>query len=86
MKKELIMKLSLSQTFILKVRNLGDNYARLLSLMMEENISRGDAFRITNAVISFTFLVFSYGHAIYSVIFLVWFICALTSCKRAGIR
>ena len=51
MKKELIMKLSLSQTFILKVRNLVDNYARLLSLMMEENISRGDAFRITNSVI-----------------------------------
>lgn len=80
------MKLSLSQIIKLQVRNFGDNYARLLSLIMEENIDRGDAFRITNVVISFTLLLFTTSDAIYSIIFLVWFICALTSCKRAGIR
>lgn len=86
MKKGLLIKLSLSQTLKLQVRNIGDNYARLLSLIMEENISIGDAFRITNVVISFTLLLFTYGDALYSIIFLVWSICALTSCKRAGIK
>ena len=86
MKKELLIKLSLYQSLRLQARNLGDSYARALSFFMEENISRRDAFRISHAVLAFTFLVFSYGNAIYSVIFLAWFICALTSCKRAGIK
>lgn len=86
MKRDLILKLSLSQRIQIRAKSIGEGYARLLSYFLEEKINAGNAFRITHALLAFTVLVFSYGDAIYSVIFLIWFILTLLSCKRAGIK
>ncbi len=86
MKKELLFKISFIGCMKLYIKNLADSYAQLFSLFLGEEVSTANVMRITNAILAFTILVFSYGHALYSVIFLCWFILAINSCKKAGIK
>lgn len=86
MKKELSLRLSLMGRAKLCVVGWADAYAALLSLYLGEKVETGPALRITHAVLVFTVLVFSYGNALLSLLFLLWFILTLLDCKRAGIR
>lgn len=86
MKKELSLRLSLMGRVKLYVANWADAYANLFSLFLGEKVSTGHVMRITHAVLAFTVLVFSYGNALVSLLFLVWFVLTLLDCKRAGIK
>lgn len=86
MKKEVSLRLSWIERVKLSLVGWADAYASLLSFCLEEEISAGHALRITHAMLAFTFLVFSCGNALLSVLFLVWFVLTLRDCKRAGIR
>ncbi|WP_455665963.1 hypothetical protein [Phocaeicola sp.] len=86
MKKELSLRLSLMGRVKLYVADWADAYANLFSLFLGEKVSTGHVMRITHAVLAFTVLVFSYGNALVSLLFLVWFVLTLLDCKRAGIR
>lgn len=86
MKKEMTYRISLKQRFVLCMLSLVTPIARLLSDCLEEEISAEKTLRILHAIIAFTMLVFSYGHALISVLFLVWFVLTLVDCKRVGIR
>ena len=86
MKKEMTYRISLKQRFVLCMLSLVAPIARLLSDCLEEEISAEKTLRILHAIIAFTMLVFSYGHALISVLFLVWFVLTLVDCKRVGIR
>ena len=86
MKKEMTCRISLKQRFVLCLMNIVAPVAHLLSVCLEEEISAEKTLRILHAVLAFTMLVFSYGHALISVLFLIWFILTLVDCKRAGIR
>ncbi|MCD7925450.1 MAG: hypothetical protein LUI85_12490 [Bacteroides sp.] len=86
MKKELSLRLSLMGRVKLYVADWADAYANLFSLFLGEKVSTGHVMRITHAVLAFTVLVFSYGNALVSLLFLVWFVLTLLDCKRAGIK
>lgn len=86
MKKELSLHLSLMGRVKLYVADWADAYANLFSLYLGEKVSTGHVMRITHAVLAFTVLVFSYGHALLSLLFLVWFVLTLLDCKRSGIN
>lgn len=86
MKKELSLRLSLMGRAKLYVAGWAEAYANLFSLYLGEKVNTGHVMRITHAVLSFTILVFSYGNALLSLLFLVWFILTLLDCKRAGIK
>ncbi len=86
MKKELSLRLSLMGRVKLSVVSWADAYADLFSLYLGEKVSTGHVMRITHAVLAFTVLVFSYGNALLSLLFLVWFILTLLDCKKAGIK
>jgi hypothetical protein len=86
MKKEMSLRISLKQRFVLCMLSAVTPMARLLSECLEEDVSAEKTLRILHAVVAFTILVFSYGHALMSVLFLLWFVLTLVDCKRAGIR
>lgn len=86
MKKELSLRLSLMGRVKLYVADWADAYANLFSLFLGEKVSTGHVMRITHTVLAFTVLVFSYGNALVSLLFLVWFVLTLLDCKRAGIK
>lgn len=86
MKKELSLRLSLIGRVKLSVVSWADAYADLFSLYLGEKVSTGHVMRITHAVLAFTVLVFSYGNALLSLLFLAWFILTLLDCKKAGIK
>ena len=86
MKKELSLRLSLMGRVKLSVVSWADAYADLFSLYLGEKVSTGHVMRMTHAVLAFTVLVFSYGNALLSLLFLVWFILTLLDCKKAGIK
>ena len=86
MKKEMSLRISLKQRFVLCMLSAVTPMARLLSECLEEEVSVEKTLRILHAVVAFTILVFSYGHALMSVLFLLWFVLTLVDCKRAGIR
>ena len=86
MKKEMSLRISLKQRFVLCMLSAVTPMARLLSECLEEEVSVEKTLRILHAVVAFTILVFFYGHALMSVLFLLWFVLTLVDCKRAGIR
>ena len=86
MKKEMSLRICLKQRFVLCMLNAVTPMARVLSDCLEEEVSAEKTLRIMHAVLAFTVLVFSYGHALMSVLFLIWFVLTLVDCKRAGIR
>lgn len=86
MKKELSLRLSLMGRVKLCMARWADAYAALFSLYLGEKVETGPVLRITHAVLAFTVLVFSYGSALLSLLFLVWFILTLLDCKRVGIK
>jgi hypothetical protein len=86
MKKEMSLRISLKQRFVLCMLSAVTPMVRLLSACLEEDVSAEKTLRILHAVVAFTILVFSYGHALMSVLFLLWFVLTLVDCKRAGIR
>ena len=86
MKKEMSLRISLKQRFVLCMLSAVTPMARLLSECLEEDVSAEKTLRILHAVVAFTILVFSYGHALMSVLFLLWFVLTLVDCRRAGIR
>ena len=86
MKKEMSLRISLKQRFVLCMLSAVTPMARLLSECLEEEVSTEKTLSILHAVVTFTILVFSYGHALMSVLFLLWFVLTLVDCKRAGIR
>jgi hypothetical protein len=86
MKKEMSLRISLKQRFVLCMLSAVTPMVRLLSECLEEDVSAEKTLRILHAVVAFTILVFSYGHALMSVLFLLWFVLTLVDCKRAGIR
>ena len=80
------LRIYLKQRFVLCMLSAVTPMARLLSECLEEEVSAEKTLRILHAVVAFTILVFSYGHALMSVLFLLWFVLTLVDCKRAGIR
>lgn len=86
MKKEMSLRISLKQRFALCMLNMVTPIARVISDCLEEEVSAEKTLRILHAVVAFTVLVFSYGHALMSVLFLIWFILTLVDCRRVGIR
>ena len=86
MKKEMSLRISLKQRFALCMLNMVTPIARVMSDCLEEEVPADKTLRILHAVVAFTVLVFSYGSALMSVLFLVWFVLTLVECKRAGIR
>lgn len=89
MKKEMTLRISLKERIKLCVNGwsetLAEALAEALSTCLEEKVSPSQALRILHAVIAFTVLVFSYGNAWLSVVFLIWFALTLIDCKRAGV-
>ena len=85
MKKEISFRLSLNERIKCSVNELAVTLADALSCCVEERVSPAQALRILHAVIAFTFLVFSYGNLLLSVLFLVWFALTLVDCKRSGL-
>ena len=86
MKKEMSLRISLKQRFTLCILNMVTPIARVMSDCLEEEVSAEKTLRILHAVVAFTVLVFSYGHALMSVLFLIWFVLTLVDCRRVGIR
>lgn len=85
MKKEMTLRISLKERIKLCVNGWSETLAEALSTCLEEKVSPSQALRILHAVIAFTVLVFSYGNAWLSVVFLIWFALTLIDCKRAGV-
>lgn len=86
MKKEMSLRISLKQRFALYMLNMVNPVARVISDCLEEEVSAEKTLRILHALVAFTVLVFSYGHALMSVLFLIWFILTLVDCRRVGVR
>lgn len=85
MKKEMSLRISLKERIKYCVKDWSETFADVLSSSIEEQVSPSQALRILHAVVAFTVLVFSYGNALLSVIFLVWFALTLLDCRRAGL-
>lgn len=85
MKKEMSLRISLKQRIKFCVNGWLETLAEVLSTCLEEKVSPIQTLRILHAIVAFTVLVFSYGHALLSVLFLVWFAMTLVDCKRAGL-
>ena len=85
MKKEITLRLSLNERIKCCVNDFVATLANALSCCVEEEISPAQTFRILHAVIAFTFLVFSYGNVLFSILFLIWFALTLVDCKRVGL-
>ena len=85
MKKEMSLRISLKEQVKCCVKGWSEILADTLSDCIEEKVSPRQAMRILHAVVAFTVLVFSYGNAILSVVFLIWFALTLLDCKRAGV-
>lgn len=85
MKKEMSLRISLKEPIKFCVAVCADTLAQAMSFCLEEKVSPMQALRILHALVAFTVLVFSYGHAFLSVLFLVWFALTLIDCKRAGV-
>ncbi|MBE6282179.1 MAG: hypothetical protein E7095_09020 [Bacteroides sp.] len=86
MKKEMALRISLKERIKLYVLASVAPMARVLSDVLEEEISAEKTLRILHVVIAFTALVFTYGHALMSVLFLIWFALTLVDCRRAGLK
>lgn len=86
MKKEMALRISLMERMKMYALSSVAPLARVLSDVVEEEISAEKTLRMLHAVIAFTALVFSYGHALISVLFLIWFALTLRDCKRAGLK
>lgn len=86
MKKEMAFRISLKERIKLYVLGSVNPMARALSTMLEEEISAEQTLRILHVVAAFTALVFTYGHALMSVLFLIWFALTLVDCRRAGLK
>lgn len=86
MKKEMTLRISLKERMKLYVLNSVSPMARALSNILEEEISAENTLRILHVVVAFTALVFTYGHALLSVLFLIWFVLTLLDCRRAGLK
>ena len=85
MKKEMSIRISFKERLKLCINGWAETLAEAMSSCIEERISPSQALRILHAVIAFTVLVFSYTHALLSVLFLIWFVLTLIDCKRAGV-
>ena len=85
MKKEMSLRISLKERVKFYVASCAETLAQAMSACLEEKVSSAQALRILHALVAFTVLVFSYGHAFLSVLFLVWFVLTLVDCKRAGL-
>ena len=89
MKKEISLRISLKERVKFYVAScaeaLAQALAQAMSVCLEEKVSPAQALRIFHALVAFTVLVFSYGHAFLSVLFLIWFVLTLVDCKRAGL-
>ncbi|MBO5251724.1 MAG: hypothetical protein J6B31_06995 [Bacteroidaceae bacterium] len=85
MKKEMSIRISFKERIKLCINGWAETLAEAMSSCIEERISPSQALRILHAVIAFTVLVFSYTHALLSVLFLIWFVLTLIDCKRAGV-
>lgn len=85
MKKEMSIRISFKERIKLCINGWTETLAEAMSSCIEERISPSQALRILHAVIAFTVLVFSYTHALLSVLFLIWFVLTLIDCKRAGV-
>ena len=85
MKKEISLRISLKERAKFYVASCAETLAQAMSACLEEKVSPTQALRILHALVAFTVLVFSYGHAFLSVLFLVWFVLTLLDCKRAGL-
>lgn len=85
MKKEMSLRISLKQRIKFCVNGWLETLAEAVSACLEEKVSPIQTLRILHAIVAFTVLVFSYGHALLSVLFLVWFALTLVDCKRAGL-
>ena len=86
MKKEMALRISLKERIKLYVLASVAPMARVLSDVLEEEISAEKTLRILHVVIACTALVFTYGHALMSVLFLIWFALTLVDCRRAGLK
>ena len=84
MKKEISLRISLKERVKFYVASCTETLVQAMSVCLEEKVSPAQALRILHALVAFTVLVFSYGHAFLSVLFLVWFVLTLIDCKRAG--
>ena len=85
MKKEISLRISLKERVKCYVGSCAETLAQAMSACLEEKVSPAQAMRILHALVAFTVLVFSYGHAFLSVLFLIWFVLTLVDCKRAGL-
>ena len=85
MKKEISLRISLKERVKFYVTSCAEALAQAMSACLEEKVSPAQALRILHALVAFTVLVFSYGHAFLSVLFLIWFVLTLVDCKRAGL-
>lgn len=85
MKKEMSLRISLKERIKSCVNGWAETLAEAMSACIEENVSPGQALRILHVVVAFTVLVFSYTHALLSILFLIWFALTLVDCKRAGL-
>ena len=86
MKKEL----SVSMTLGMKVKNFiqdtGDSLATIYSALMEESITRNQAWKILHASVAFTFAVFAWCGLFVHFLLVAWFLFTLWDCKRAGLK
>lgn len=85
MKKEISLRLSLQERIKYCVNRSAVTLAAALSACVDEEVSPTQALRILHVVVAFTFLVFSYGNVLFSVLFLAWFALTLLDCRRAGL-
>lgn len=85
MKKEMSLRISLKERIKFCVNEFTERLADALCFCLEEKVTPSQVLRILHAVVAFTVLVFSYGNALLSVLFLIWFILTLIDCKRAGV-
>ena len=85
MKKEISLRISLKERVKFYVASCAEALAQAMSACLDEKVSPAQALRILHALVAFTVLVFSYGHAFLSVLFLIWFVLTLVDCKRAGL-
>lgn len=86
MKKEISLRMTLSERVKLYLNTTAEALAQTLSACVEEEISVAQALRILHTVLAFTFLVFSHTHALLSVLFLVWFALTLRDCRKVLLK
>lgn len=85
MKKEMSLQIPVKERVQYCLADCIERLAKALSFCLEETVTPSQFLRILHAVVAFTFLVFSYGCALFSVICLGWFVMTLLDCKRVGV-